>query len=168
MINQRSIAINRTNPARSLAKGRIAASLIIGIFILRSLLAPGLVPDNRSGLTVVYCDNLIETAPPEYGFGTSGHQHASHVYSISISWAEEMLVSLDTGHDHGPGDRVHDLHCGLWTASGTLLAGMPFHRFTGFTYATSDIPVETVIKFAVRQLKYGQRHARAPPLHLIV
>jgi hypothetical protein len=167
MISKHSIAVSRKNPARLPAKERLAGLLIVGMFFLRSLLAPGLVMEVRSGLTIVYCDALIESITPDHGFETANHQHASHVYHVPVPWAQETPGSEDPDHDHGPGDQVYDLHCGLWTASGTLLAGTPSHISNGFTYITPDLPIEAIVTFAVHKSLYGQRHPRAPPLHLV-
>jgi hypothetical protein len=153
---------------------RQALPVLAVLMILRSLVAPGLSieNDNRtSELMLTFCTSLIEqTADRHMGEpGQDGQTHVDpgHVYELAISELSDSPADFGTGHEHDIGHGLSNSHCGLWTASGTYVAGNLYDHAGRFSWMGRDVLAYEYDSASIRPPIYLRHSPRAPPRTLI-
>lgn len=153
---------------------RKALPVLAVLMILRSLVAPGLSieNDNRSsGLTLTFCTSLIEhTGETHSGVpGLDGQSHVDpgHVYDLAVAKNSDGTATSGAGHEHDIGHGLSNSHCGLWTTSGTYVAGSLHDHAGRFSFMGRGVLAYEHDSASIRHPYYLRHSPRAPPRTLI-
>jgi len=149
---------------------RKALPVLAVLMILRSLVAPGLSieSDNRSsGLTLTFCTSLIEhTGDPHSAMpGHAGLTHVDpgHVYDLAVVMNSDGPTTSGSGHEHDIGHGLSNSHCGLWTTSGTYVAGSLYDHAGRFSFMGREFLAYEQYSNSIKPPYYLRHSPRAPP-----